>query len=69
MRQVRTLGGVGLPDEAAAQGTTGGAVSPYVGLVHERSYGDTADLAGANTEGWFAWWTPVSASDRPRTGH
>lgn len=33
------------------------AISPYVGVVHERKYGDTADFAGAeggNTEDWFA---------------
>ncbi|MGM8935358.1 copper resistance protein B [Pseudomonas neustonica] len=33
------------------------AVSPYVGVVHERKYGDTADLAetgGGSTEDWFA---------------
>lgn len=33
------------------------SLSPYVGVVHERSYGDTADLAGAeggSTEDWFA---------------
>jgi len=33
------------------------AVSPYIGVVHERRYGDTADLAresGASTEQWFA---------------
>ena len=31
--------------------------SPYVGVVHERKYGDTADLAeaeGGSTEDWFA---------------
>lgn len=31
--------------------------SPYVGVVHERKYGDTADLArasGGGTEDWFA---------------
>lgn len=33
------------------------SLSPYVGVVHERKYGDTADLAeagGAGTEDWFA---------------
>ena len=33
------------------------AFSPYVGVVHERKYGDTADFAeaeGAGTEDWFA---------------
>lgn len=33
------------------------AVSPYAGIVHERKYGDTADLArdaGSSTEDWFA---------------
>lgn len=33
------------------------AFSPYVGVVHERTYRDTADLAeaeGAGTEDWFA---------------
>ena len=33
------------------------AFSPYVGVVHERKYGDTADLAkaeGGGTEDWFA---------------
>lgn len=33
------------------------AFSPYVGVVHERKYGDTADFAeaeGGNTEDWFA---------------
>lgn len=33
------------------------AFSPYVGVVHERKYGDTADFAeaeGAGTENWFA---------------
>lgn len=33
------------------------AFSPYVGIVHERKYGDTADLArdyGGGTEDWFA---------------
>ncbi|TNF01185.1 MAG: copper resistance protein B [Gammaproteobacteria bacterium] len=33
------------------------ALSPYVGVVHERKYGDTADLAraeGGSTEDWFA---------------
>lgn len=33
------------------------AFSPYVGVVHERMYGDTADLAkaeGGGTEDWFA---------------
>ena len=33
------------------------AFSPYVGVVHERKYGDTADLAetgGGSTEDWFA---------------
>lgn len=32
-------------------------LSPYVGIVHERKYGDTADLArasGGGTEDWFA---------------
>ena len=31
--------------------------SPYVGVVHERKYGDTADFAkagGGGTEDWFA---------------
>ena len=33
------------------------AFSPYVGVVHERKYGDTADYARAgvgSTENWFA---------------
>lgn len=33
------------------------AVSPYVGVVHEKKYGDTADFAradGGGTEDWFA---------------
>lgn len=33
------------------------AFSPYLGVVHERKYGDSADLAeaeGASTEDWFA---------------
>ncbi|MBZ2168092.1 copper resistance protein B [Marinobacter sp. F4216] len=33
------------------------SLSPYVGVVHERKYGDTADLAraeGGSTEDWFA---------------
>lgn len=33
------------------------AFSPYVGVVHERKYGDTADFArveGGGTENWFA---------------
>ena len=33
------------------------AFSPYVGVVHERKYGDTADFAeaeGGSTEDWFA---------------
>lgn len=33
------------------------AFSPYVGIVHERKYGDAADLArdsGSGTEDWFA---------------
>lgn len=33
------------------------AFSPYVGVVHERKYGDTADFSRADdgsTEGWFA---------------
>jgi len=33
------------------------AFSPYVGIVHERKYGDTADFAkagGVSTEDWFA---------------
>ncbi|MEP1896750.1 MAG: copper resistance protein B [Alloalcanivorax venustensis] len=33
------------------------AFSPYVGVVHERKYGDSADLAeasGGGTEDWFA---------------
>lgn len=33
------------------------AFSPYVGVVHERKYGDTADFAradGGGTEDWFA---------------
>lgn len=33
------------------------AFSPYIGVVHERKYGDTADFAQANggvTEDWFA---------------
>lgn len=33
------------------------AFSPYVGVVHKRKYGDTADLAkaeGGGTEDWFA---------------
>lgn len=33
------------------------AFSPYVGVVHERKYGDTADFAraeGGGTEAWFA---------------
>ncbi|MBQ0831912.1 copper resistance protein B [Marinobacter sp.] len=33
------------------------AVSPYVGIVHERKYGDSADFAradGGSTEDWFA---------------
>jgi len=33
------------------------AFSPYIGVVHERKYGDTADLAeaeGGSTEDWFA---------------
>lgn len=33
------------------------AVSPYFGVVHERKYGDTADLAetaAGSTEDWFA---------------
>lgn len=33
------------------------AFSPYVGVVHERKYGDTADYAragGGSTEDWFA---------------
>ncbi|WP_372972889.1 copper resistance protein B [Marinobacter sp.] len=33
------------------------AFSPYVGIVHERKYGDTADLSrdsGGGTEEWFA---------------
>lgn len=33
------------------------AVSPYIGVVHERKYGDTADFAkaeGEGTEDWFA---------------
>lgn len=33
------------------------AFSPYVGIVHERKYGDTADFAradGGSTEDWFA---------------
>jgi len=33
------------------------AFSPYVGVVHERKYGNTADLArdsGGSTEDWFA---------------
>ncbi|WP_406564764.1 copper resistance protein B [Marinobacter nitratireducens] len=33
------------------------ALSPYVGVVHERKYGDTADFAraeGGSTEDWFA---------------
>lgn len=33
------------------------AFSPYVGVVHERKYGDTADFAeaeGGGTEGWLA---------------
>ena len=32
------------------------AFSPYVGVVHERKYGDSADLAeasGGGTEDWF----------------
>jgi len=31
--------------------------SPYIGVVHERKFGDTADLArdsGGSTEDWFA---------------
>ncbi|PXX93693.1 copper resistance protein B [Marinobacter vulgaris] len=35
----------------------GRSFSPYVGVVHERKYGDTADLArdsGGSTEDWFA---------------
>ncbi|WP_036198286.1 copper resistance protein B [Marinobacter sp. HL-58] len=33
------------------------AFSPYIGVVHERKFGDTADLArdsGGSTEDWFA---------------
>jgi copper resistance protein B len=33
------------------------AFSPYVGVVHERKYGNTADFAradGGGTEDWFA---------------
>lgn len=33
------------------------SLAPYVGVVHERKYGDTADLArdsGGSTEDWFA---------------
>lgn len=33
------------------------AFSPYIGVVHERTYGDTADFArasGGGTEDWFA---------------
>lgn len=33
------------------------AVAPYIGVVHERKYGDTKDLAeasGGSTEDWFA---------------
>jgi copper resistance protein B len=33
------------------------AFAPYVGIVHERNYGDTADFAkadGGSTEDWFA---------------
>ncbi|KKN71508.1 hypothetical protein LCGC14_0419770, partial [marine sediment metagenome] len=33
------------------------AFSPYVGIVHERNYGDTADFAkadGGSTDDWFA---------------
>lgn len=33
------------------------AFSPYIGIVHERKYGNTADFYkadGRNTEGWFA---------------
>lgn len=33
------------------------AVSPYVGIVHERKYGDSADFAradGGSTDDWFA---------------
>lgn len=33
------------------------AFSPYIGVVHERKYGDTADFAeheGGSTEDWFA---------------
>ncbi|KAA1175943.1 copper resistance protein B [Marinobacter salinexigens] len=33
------------------------AISPYIGVVHERKYGDTADFAraeGGSTEDWFA---------------
>ncbi|GGE73889.1 hypothetical protein GCM10011533_27940 [Streptosporangium jomthongense] len=33
------------------------AFSPYLGIVHERQYGDTADFAradGGSTEDWFA---------------
>ncbi|MDI9244498.1 copper resistance protein B [Marinobacter sp. CHS3-4] len=35
----------------------GRAFAPYVGIAHERKYGDTADLAedsGGSTEDWFA---------------
>ncbi len=35
----------------------GRSVSPYVGIVHEKKYGDTADFAraeGGGTEDWFA---------------
>ena len=33
------------------------ALSPYVGVVHERKYGDSADFAeadGGSTADWFA---------------
>jgi copper resistance protein B len=33
------------------------SLAPYIGVVHERKYGDTADLArnsGGSTEDWFA---------------
>ncbi|MBC7182262.1 MAG: copper resistance protein B, partial [Marinobacter sp.] len=35
--------------------------SPYVGVVHERKYGDTADFARAEEAGTEAWFAVVGA--------
>ncbi|GGY60405.1 hypothetical protein GCM10007071_03800 [Marinobacter zhanjiangensis] len=37
------------------------AFSPYVGVVHERKYGDTADFAEADGGGAEAWFAVIGA--------